>query len=72
MSELENNCRYTIAWFGPCKKPADESGFCPKHNGTLCECGKQATKECPMAGSMLCGKPICDDHNYCKWHERKA
>ena len=55
-------CKYNRGWAGPCDGKAGPSGFCPDHKDVKCKaCGKQATCECPIASSLVCGAPLCDD-----------
>ena len=57
------DCRFDRAWVGPCREPAGDDGFCPKHRYVMCcSCGKQATRECDHTGiQFVCGYPLCDD-----------
>jgi len=61
-----NECRYDEPWQGECGKPTvSGSDFCEEHHGRLCRvCKDQATRGCPHAGSLVCGAPLCDDHNH--------
>ena len=65
-------CKFDIAWRGQCSKPVVEGReFCEEHYGVVCshrDCHNQAVKSCPMASSLVCGAPICDDHIYCHYH----
>ena len=65
MEKNENNqptCQFNLAWQGACGMPANESGFCEKHEDILCvSCGKQATRECAETMMLVCGAPLCDD-----------
>lgn len=65
-----NNCKYDLAWIGPCNKPC-EGEFCEKHTGVMCcVCKeKQATQECDHAVSLVCGAPLCDtcQHTHSDW-----
>lgn len=58
------SCKFDLAWIGPCKK--ETSGrFCDDHAKEKCWCGEQAVRQCDVAGSFVCGSPICGDHQ-CK------
>lgn len=55
-------CKYDRGWAGSCESKAGPSGFCSDHKDVKCKvCGKQATCECPVASSLVCGAPLCDD-----------
>lgn len=60
-----NKCAYQPAWTD-CQNEA-ESGerFCSEHGEKKCWCGQQATHECGIAVSLVCGQPLCDDHECC-------
>ena len=59
---MSNECKFSKAWIGTCKKPADESGFCEEHKGQVCcSCGKQATHDCAETMQFVCGFFLCDD-----------
>lgn len=49
-------CGFDIAWIGPCKN------LTPCHHDSIkcVSCGEKATRECPSAGSLVCGAPLCD------------
>jgi hypothetical protein len=52
-------CGFNRAWVGECtkKKP------CKDHDKLTCwRCGSKATYDCPVAGSLTCGTPCCDNH----------
>lgn len=63
-------CNFIIAWVGLCNKPANESGFCPRHETDRCSCGQQAVGECPEASSLVCGYPTCTGGS-CQYHGGK-
>lgn len=52
-------CGYNIPWVGPCKNECP----CPEHGEQMCtKCkNKPATRGCSHAGSLVCGRPLCDD-----------
>jgi hypothetical protein len=64
MSDL--TCVFDEAWRGKCGKPASgEPALCEKHRDAerySCWCGEQAVKECSVASSFVCGRPLCADH----------
>jgi len=52
-------CGFVKAWIGEClnEKP------CFEHAHERCwKCWKQATYQCDVAGSLVCGAPCCDEH----------
>ena len=54
-----SECRYLIAWIGPCKAECSDQ-FCEKHTKVkCCVCGAQATNECNHTGQFVCGAPLC-------------
>jgi hypothetical protein len=56
-------CRYTLAWVGPCEKEAQPGlDVCSTHANKKCWCKKQAYQECSIAVTLVCGRPICNDH----------
>jgi len=56
-------CRFDECWVGRCKAEAIEgSDFCPAHTGQRCWCGAQASRNCDVASSLVCGAPTCDEH----------
>lgn len=63
MFENREECQFDKAWVGYCKEPTlPDQKFCAKHIKEKCaSCGEQATKECPEAGSLVCGAPLCDN-----------
>lgn len=58
MSQVSTGtCGFVVAWVGPCANPDP----CPTHAGLRCiSCGAPATRECPMASSLICGASLCD------------
>jgi len=58
--KILNLCRFNLAWIGWCKKPGYP--FCDNHKKEVCRvCKKQATHQCPVAGSLVCGISLCDN-----------
>ncbi len=52
-------CGFLEAWIGHCFNDRP----CSKHQNKACwECGAPATKNCAVAGSLVCGTPECSDH----------
>lgn len=59
-------CRFDECWVGTCNaEVVDGEDFCEKHLGQKCWCGEQATRNCSIACSFVCGAPLCDEHE-CK------
>lgn len=62
-------CKYDVAWVGRCKKDVVEgTEYCPDHlnhvdndsyKAKCCQCGEQATHECPETFQFVCGSPLC-------------
>lgn len=68
-NKLIDACKFSLAWIGLCKKPADESGFCEEHRKEkCCSCGEQATQQCSETMGFVCGFPLCDncEHTICE------
>ncbi len=64
----EGLCIFEQAWIGLCSKNAvADQVVCSDHLGTKCRCGAQATRECSNAGSFVCGRPLCNEHQ-CPQH----
>jgi hypothetical protein len=64
-----DQCVWDLAWIGRCKKEAlpGTPALCAEHSDKKClSCGRVAVRECPEAGSLVCGAPLCADcnHNY--------
>jgi len=60
-----HTCGFDEAWVGKCQNPTP----CPKHDNQRCfQCGKKATKNCSIAGSLVCGMPECDEHSHSRCH----
>jgi NTP pyrophosphatase (non-canonical NTP hydrolase) len=60
VDDAKRGCIWDQAWVGPCKAPTTFGQLCTKHVGKACVgCGKQAVRECPEAGSLVCGAPLC-------------
>jgi hypothetical protein len=65
------SCTFSLAWRGPCGRGAgvvdqlagvvDDAprDRCPEHRAVKCRCGAPATRECDVAGSLVCGRPLC-------------
>lgn len=52
-----------MAWVGQCKAAGTgEPPICDKHRADKCWCGAQAVRQCSVAGSLVCGAPLCADH----------
>lgn len=59
-SKTETRCQFDMCWVGRCKEPADISGYCAKHAGAKCQCGRQATHDCDATiGAFVCGRLLC-------------
>jgi hypothetical protein len=57
-----NKCKFDRAWIGACGAECGEETYCLAHRKVKCTvCGEQATHECPEAGSLVCGYPLCDN-----------
>ena len=55
-------CIYNVPWVGSCnKQTAEGHEVCEEHLKYKCHCGKQATGGCSSAGSLVCGRPTCND-----------
>ncbi len=67
-------CRFDQCWEGKCNlETIDDNLFCIEHCSSICDvCGNQAVKVCPEASSLICGRPLCENHKKCKWHCSKA
>lgn len=59
-----SKCIFNIAWVGRCDKPTTEHTlFCEQHADKKCVvCGNQASKDCGIATSLVCGMPLCDSY----------
>ncbi len=66
-------CKWQSEWdYHPCSKIAVERGFCEEHAKRACshpDCSNMATKPCSHTGALVCGVPICDEHEYCHHHQ---
>lgn len=61
-------CKFAKAWVGKCGKETDHE-FCDEHENLKCvSCGKQATHECPVGSSVMCGDPLCDTCKHETWN----
>lgn len=60
--EEKTKCMFNVAW-GTCREePVKDSLYCRKHSKEKCwVCGKQAIRECPDAGVVVCGIPLCEE-----------
>ncbi len=61
-------CEYDRAWTTVCKKPVKAKKgppICTNHRHNKCWCGKQAVRECCHTGQLVCGFPLCAEHE-CK------
>jgi hypothetical protein len=48
---------------------AVEDGLCEYHLSLDCAvCGAQATKLCDYTRGLVCGMPLCDEHDRCPTH----
>lgn len=56
---MSGGCVYDVAWVGPCGAPVTVNGLCEGHATVRCSCGRQAYAECDIAGSLVCGRPVC-------------
>lgn len=57
-------CGFLEAWVGRCRNAQP----CSRHSNEKCwKCGELATRNCGMAGSLVCGVPECAKHP----HEHK-
>lgn len=56
-------CEFNMAWIGKCPKEGNcGDGLCEEHSKLKCViCGKQAYMDCGIAGSLVCGAPICSE-----------
>ena len=63
----ENCCTY-LADGGWTSWVCGEPLPCAKHSEYRCDCGQPATHGCPNAGSLVCGRPCCDEHFECQKH----
>lgn len=53
-------CNFNLAWIGKCGKPVHKNGVCEEHSETKCRvCKRQATRQCSIASSLVCGMPLC-------------
>ena len=56
-----SRCKFDVAWVGYCGTNDNNTDICNEHKKEKCvSCGGQATHQCPMASSMVCGAPLCD------------
>lgn len=64
-------CKFNRAWIGLCKQPTVEgTEYCTEHligshhegynKSACCQCGEQATHDCPETFQLVCGAPLCD------------
>lgn len=63
-------CKYIEPWHGRCEAPTIiPSEFCMQHIDIYCKnlnCTNQAIAGCPIAGSLVCGRPYCEKCGKCK------
>jgi len=66
-------CKYTVHWKGKCdQKTIPGSEYCLEHHEKKCRvCGEQATHDCPVTISLVCGTPLCNEHTH-KDHAKNA
>lgn len=65
----DNKCVFNLAYIGPCNKPCKDE-FCEEHIGLKCkDCVNQADHQCEHASSLVCGRDLCKDHAFCKYHD---
>lgn len=58
----EFKCNYDRPWQGPCPVVVDDPlARCKDHDKVCVSCGADATHDCSMASSMVCGAPLCDN-----------
>lgn len=63
---MNNVCKFDRAWVGICGEPTIEnSDFCEYHSKQKCWCGAQATHECEVASTFVCGARLCPEHDCC-------
>lgn len=59
-------CTFDVAWQGECGDPAVESNppRCREHADETCAvCGAPAIKQCHATRGLVCGRPLCDEHD---------
>jgi hypothetical protein len=62
-------CQRTLSWIGQCSAGAlPDNIVCKEHAKDKCWCGAVATRDCSNAGSFVCGRPLCKDHE-CPGHD---
>lgn len=59
-----SSCGYREPYGSACDNPYP----CQHHARPCSVCGDPATHGCTVAGSMVCGFPLCDDHPTCTGH----
>lgn len=59
-----SRCVRDVSWIGRCKEEAvtSDPALCEKHAKNKCWCGAPAVRDCEIAGSLVCGAPLCADH----------
>lgn len=56
-------CVFEECWVGQCKAAGSgEPVLCERHREDTCWCGAQAIRQCGVAGSFVCGAPLCGVH----------
>lgn len=60
---MENGCIYVPYW-GKCgdETVTNNPPLCEEHLGKTCWCGKQAVEQCTVSARMVCGQPLCAEH----------
>jgi hypothetical protein len=60
-------CGFPRPWTTPCENIRP----CKEHSNLKCwKCGKRATSQCGVAGSLVCGMPECSKHPHDKTHRK--
>jgi len=68
MEKKEKSCKFIKAWIGECENsvlPGED--YCVDHFEMTCdlkECEKQAHKTCPVTIGLVCGTPLCKEHDH--------
>ena len=56
-----DKCGFIEAWIGACTNERP----CEKHRNQNCwKCDAPATRNCSVAGSLVCGVPMCEKHDH--------
>lgn len=56
-------CGYREPWAPICRRERP----CLSHEDLKCWCGEQAWRGCTIAVSLVCGAPLCLDHECIQW-----